>query len=446
MAIARPDVATDQSAIEDEGGKASPIRFTIFPTDAGLADQIGVFIGLFKLGMSLGYRYVHTPFRAWRCNSPGSSLAGALLRKVPGPLLRLFEAAFPERNFDVYSFLGFNAFLSARYGRAGRTPGARVLKIRLNDDRIRADGIGSLAALQAHVRSRVAAVSPSGRPLLVQFRLGGRNIKRGQLFAMIHREIPELQDGLSLRTGYEEARKSRPWPSEFVEGRVRLLAHIRVGDNAVFETPWHTFIPVASRLPGAFKEHARFEDIESNKLLREPELLRFIQGLMRFFAPGTFSTLVFSDGYQRGFQRLREDRHRLNLAPAQIKSICDLEEGHDDRSFAVFRDLTDCKCIIGETDRNLCDLIHSTLTADIVIAQRMLPSLIPAYCGDRKPVVVIPHKGPPPDWASTMSDHQGRFMYVDADAPDFEPVVRRLTESVDGLSSMASDSGHTVRK
>jgi hypothetical protein len=207
----------------------------------------------------------------------------------------------------------------------------------------------------------------------------------------------------------------------------------------VFETPWHTFIPVASRLPGAFKEHARFEDIESNKLLREQDVLLFIKGLMRFFAPGTFSTLVFSDGYQRGFQRLRDDRHRLKLSPEQIKAICDLEEGHDDRSFAIFRDLTDCKCIIGETNRSLCHLIHSTLTSDIVISQRALPSLIAAYCDGRKPAVIIPHKGPPPDWGSTMSDHRSRFIYVDADAPDFEHVVKRLTDSVDGLASLRTD-------
>ena len=415
---------------------SAPVYFSIAPTDAGIMDQTMQFSAFYKLGLSLGYRYVHVPFVSWRSSAAQRLPGAALLGKLPCPLRRALEGLAPERFFDVYRFLGFNALLRSRGARPG--PFARTLTITLNDDSLKAQGLESLAEVQEHVRARVSEACAGRSGLLVRFRLSrGSTPPRKKLFSMIHREIPRFRDGLNLRSGYDAARQRQPWPSAFGPVGIKLLVHIRQGDTAVIKTPWNTFIPVyGSKVPGTFSEFARYEDIPSDLLFSEGDFLTFVRGLASCFPPGAFSTLVFSDGYRRGFERLLSNLHRLPLTAGQVAALRDCQRAHrtyDEQRFSVFSQLDNTRCVIGETRKNLCDLIHSTLIADIVVTatqQWMLPNLTSAYGGEQQPVTIILYKGTPPDWGVIRSDHDRRFIYVNAQSPDYERLARKLAESI----------------
>lgn len=426
-------------------GNPPPERtyFTIIPaSNAGFTDQLMRFSAFYKLGLSLGYSYLHTPFTSWRSSNVVGSKLLEWLDRLPSFLYPLGAFLVRRLLYDVYYFLGFNQHFERRPEDITQLNSAKnVVDLRFSDPFLEANGIASFEELQAFIRTHVAKeTGVDGSTPLVRFRLTG---KRTNLFTVIHRTIPNFQDQLSLRASYFEARKRNPWTSEFADGKVRVLVHIRQGDIAVLETPTKTFIPLDSRAPGWLSEHSKFEDIRSNLVFQVREYYDFVKGLTSYFDDEIFDILFFSDGYQRAFDRLESNIDKSHVSADNIRALRKNRASYDEKSFGILHEIRNSRCFIGETRSKLYGLIDSTLNADIIITttqQRMLAKLATFYCNDDSPIIIILYKDKPPSYKDLRCDDEERFIYVDVHHPNYSPIVDRIRSRLTARGDTATRS------
>ena len=408
------------------------ITFTIIPTAAGFTDQLRQFNALYKLGLSLGYKYFHTPFlssRSSRCIrlSIFEKIAGKLENKFP--FLRKYYSFMRRRsNFDVYDFLGFNQYFNS-VNICLETKSLKVIDIELNDDILKLNHVNSFEGLQKFIQNRIEnKFNLASNNILVEFRSTGG--KRHKICAFIHSNIPNFQDSLSLRSIYFERRKESPCESRFLNNKIKILLHIRQGDTSVIETPWKTYIPV--RRLEKMKEYKKLENIEQTVFL-PTDYLNFMKNFISRLDDRMFSILTFSDGFQRAFMLLERHIEKFEFNSTQIQSLRKIRKLYDKIYFKKIRKLKNSKCFVGESSRNLSNLIHSTLNSDIVITssqQRMLPKLVECYCDAIKPIVVILYKGSKPEYDDISFMHEERFIYTDLYRPNYEYIFQRLMSLV----------------
>ena len=387
--------------------------------------------------LSLGYTYRHIPFHSPRTASGQSTTS---LRRISRHLLGL--GARLERRLapDIYDFLGFNEHFRSRT----IPPDEKLdeVEVGLSDDVLREQAIHSLSELQAFVRQCVAVRPDKDTPALVKLRLtGGRNF-----IGMIHDGIPAYPDGLDLRRIYFQTRRRRPWSQRFPNGRVRTVVHMRQGDTAVVKTPWETYIPLRLRGSGStFTEHPTFSDIPGN-LMQVSDFHLFVSELSSHFDKGAFSNLFFSDGFDRSFQVLGRQIDRLQLPPDRTEALLESRQGYDRREFARLANMPNSKLVIGESARQLCSLVHSALTADLIIIgpqQRMVPKLLANYCPhDAMPLVIAlergDHEGELERYHRMIGLHSRRekFIYVNVDDLNFGRIIDRLAQALPQLGSV----------
>lgn len=402
--------------------------FAIIPTGAGFTDQMLQFSVFYRLGLSLGYVYRHLPFHSPRTSAgPLASPLGRLSGRLGGFGDRLERWLAP----DIYDFVGFNRHFGDAVPDA--VGDVDAIDLSLSDELLAADDVVDFAGLQAFVKARVDKAAGNGARL-VRFRLGGgRNF-----FATVHDAVRDYPDGLDLRGIYFASRARRPWRIRFPAGRLKTVVHIRQGDTAVVRTPWHTYIPLRLRSgsQNALIEYADFHDIPGN-VLQVCDYEAFLAGLSGQFGAGAFSRLVFSDGFARAFDMIRRQRARLQLADDRQAELEHSEAGYDRREFAALAAMPNSRLVVGERTRQLCDLVHASLTADLVILgpqQRMIPKLLANYCTyDTMPLVIAlergSHEGELEDYHRMLGFHarRDRFIYVNVDRPDYGAIADRLT-------------------
>ena len=424
--------------------------FRILPGagETGFSDQLVAFCVFYKLGLSLEYKYLHTPFRSPRSTFPAMPLSVAaplfnrhLFNRIYRKLRRELHNGWSRLQFklypEIYDFLGFNAYLIERTGRTPAAGNLEMVDIELGDVTLERNGITTFEGLQKFVRDSVSRKITGKEKTLVTFRVTSFFSFLGQL---IHSNIPDYQDGLDLRKAYFEARQRRPWKSKFEDGNVKMVMHIRQGDVAVIETPWNTFIPVWSE---ALVEYNKFSDIQyDNRLFRVDDYCQFVKRLMSHFKDAKFSLLFFSDGFGRAFSRFTHERVKsLNLTKDQLKILTRSEKSYDQKAFNKLTNLRGSTLVVGEHPRKLCELVHSVLIADIVIIGPrggMVPKLMATYCNvDNMPIVIVLHRGTTPPFSHT--DYMGlhararKFIYVNVVNCDYELVASKLSEMVANL-------------
>ena len=405
--------------------------------------QFSVF---YRLGLSLSYTYWHIPFHSFRSGPLQSTTP---LGRISRNLQTLNARVQKWRSPDIYTFLGFNEHF--RLSAPKPQEELDEVEVGISDSVLRQHNIRSVPELQAFIRECVAArPGAADTAALVKFRLSlapgpdithPRRSRAGRrFFDMIHEGIPDYPDSLDLRRVYFEARRKRPWASEFPKGKVRTVVHIRQGDTAVLRTPWDTYVPLRGSR-SAFVEHVRFRDIPG-RLMQVSDFRDFVSGLCSHFDKQTFSTLFFSDGFERAFQKLGDQLNRLQLAPNQTRALQKSGRSYDRREFAPLRSIPNSRAIIGENARQLCSLVHAALAADIVIIgpqQRMLPKLLANYCcNENMPLIIALDRGD----EDAGLEHAHRFlgsqtkrnsMCVNVDNPDYEHIADRLAAAVPQL-------------
>lgn len=410
--------------------------FSVVPSEAaGFTDQLGQFRVFYKLGQSLGYTYWHQPFfsrrttlaerRYERTLSPSYAKRPFGLRGLLG--LQHRPPNPPAPVLDVYDFIGVNEYFLAKNEQRG-TSEPKVLDMKLGDDLLEQLDITDLAGLQDFVRRRVAEADAGTRATLVKFALVGTRA----FLRFINAEIPDHPTDFDLRAIYLEKRSAHPWPSLFPSDALRTLVHVRQGDTAAVETPWHTVISLWPR-EYQFTEYARFDDIPANnRVLRVEDFHEFLRKFVTSIDE-PMSTLLFSDGFKRSLHKLNRQSDVHGLTPRQLKALNKMVGSFDKTRFEPFKDLDNCDVFVGEEPEKLCHLIHSFLQADLVITGpqgSLVPSLIRHYCNAQNmPIVLVLSRS-----NELMSkvfgrlNKTGKVVLVNISQPDYGGLAARVSD------------------
>ncbi|MGC9524559.1 MAG: hypothetical protein ACP5D7_03375 [Limnospira sp.] len=336
------------------------IYFTIaFKPGAGLTDQLLQFSSFYRLGLVLGYRYVHTPADNFRSSS------------------------------RVYEFLGFNDFFPLQISEFERRSHSRF-SLPISDHKLQLSRVKNIVDLLLFVKASVENFKQKTdvEPILLAFELEGY---QRLFFAWIHKGIPDFPDGLNLRSHYEEKRRQHPARSHFQDDKIKLLVHIRQGDTGYLKTPWNTVVPVLG-------SH-QFTELEHLGDLREqyidiPDYFRMLQKLVQFLGADRLSIAIASDGYDRTFETLEPHLDKLGWTPEQRRQIERSRLDYESREFAPFNQFKNTTILLGETEENLRSFIHACLTADIILVgyqqhQRMIPKLLAIYDRESDPPILV---------------------------------------------------------
>jgi len=401
-----------------------PIYFTINTPECGFTDQMMQFNAFYKLGRSLGYKYVHTPFQTSRCLAINQTRVRNLLHRLRKPM-------------DVYDFLRFNRYMQTKSESLGAECEISLVEIALGSQAFLQNRDASFAALLHYIDDIVVRHKSSRRTLLVRFSLEGH---RG-FFALIHSRMPELPDNLDLASAFHRIDSPTLPASQPQSGKSKILIHIRQGDTAVLNTPWGTYIPVDSRRKGWMQEHINSGLIGPAKEILGPvdlgsvftirDYFDFVEALFAELHDANFSVQVFSDGFKRAFKILLSHIDLLRLESKQVKLLRKLQRQYDKKQFHVFRHLKNCQQFIGETDKNLRMMLYAMLESDIVIIgtqQRMLPKFFANYRLNNMPIVIVLYKGHKPDFSVVANGWNDSFIFVDLREPNILAIANKLRQ------------------
>lgn len=398
------------------------VYFTIFPSSGcGFTDQLIQFSSYYKLGISLGYRYFHTKFKASRSSE-----------KIYDFLE--FNNSFTSRKILKIKFKVWQKFWFKKQ---------RILNIELSDKLIQEHNIISFTDLQTFVKELVLKHSNSFSrgDIIVKFK-HGIGMK---FFSLIQTQIPEFPDGLNLYLSYLKNRIKQPRKTIFAENKLKLLIHIRQGDTAIIETPWQSYISLWKPFCSKFKLAELYGKSEEifNFNITSNDYYYFTKNFLKYFDENLFSIAVFSDGFKRGFKKLFERIEELDLTSKKIEQLKKFENFYDENKFAIFKSLKNCILHIGETEENLQNLIHSSLTADIIIIGnqgRMIPKLISNYYNlDNPPTIIVLCKS---DRVKldigdmvyrkhlSLNSNKAKVITVNLNNYNFEDIVTRVSEQI----------------
>jgi len=412
-------------------------HFTIEPTIAGFTDQLVQFNAFYKLGLSLGYHYIHTPFSSERSNAsyllvgeaPKEISTGDAIAKWLRKALSRYRPVVP----DVFDFLGINQALERRSRpNLAECGNLRPLTISLSDNYLLERKIHTFESLVAHVDSLAEQAAGDGEAIpadatLINFRLDGPRLT---CFSLIQARFPKFQDGLNLQEIYSEARLREPVKSLYRRHGAKILIHIRQGDTGVVETPWKTHMPVWSLRKDQLKEYESFDQIESAELLFEvSEYKTFLDELLSRLERSSRSVLVFSDGANRGLRIVERNMAKLGWPPEKIERFKKSRADYDRRQFRCFSGNPDVRLVVGEEPAKLRQLINSAIESDIIIVSnqlRMLPKLVANFCNEDAPKVIVLYKQNVPRNSDIIDNDESRFIYVDIGNPDYDSLIRRL--------------------
>jgi hypothetical protein len=409
------------------------ICFTVHTGNQGFTDQMMQFSAFYKLGLALGYGYIYTPFISLRSMPLNNNTDIAEVNPLPNASGEFF------RQVDIYDYLGFNQrFNTSEF--CLNNENVEVLEVELSDRIVEENDVSSFADLKNYVQKFIANKRKTNKKLKIILRLDRIKPVEGkgkrQFFSLIHTAFPHFPDGLDFRSLYFDTRKNDPISSLFEDNKIKLVVHIRQGDTGFIETPWNTFIPVDSRRPDCLTEQIDFEKIKSShsnnfvdSLFQPIDYSDFMVKLCSYFTENIFSTLVFSDGYERAFDIINKNMTRLKLDAEKSAVLNKMRSSYDKAQFEMFNNIKGTKCIIGETQDKLHKLIHSTLTSDIVIVaaqQRMLPKLSANFCVSDAPIIIVLYRTNIPDYSDVVQNDDERYIYTDIDNPDMSKIVERV--------------------
>lgn len=393
----------------NETDNQDPIYFTIMPSNAGFTDQLFQFNTFYKLGRSLGYNYLHSDFTNARHGSEDIYDFLGFNEHFAGKKL--------TRKTTAYRFMGTNNCLG-KEGKSWKNKLKRKVKfwtaytLLFREFNFIDIGLGQtvpldesqepVEGLKTLIRKLVSqkAKSNSKQKNVVRFYLTSGRAFFGAMAPLINQQIPYFPDKLDLRSTYFKLRQTRPVPSRYAEGKIKLLVHIRLGDTALIETPWHSFIPLWSDLcVSPLKEYPDRSDGLFGQVMDVDDFVYFLKKFNASFVSDRLSIAVFSDGHKTAFKELFRQIDDLKLSSDKIRALQESAPTYEQKKFSVFDDVKNCVRLVGETNEDLQELVHSALTADVIVVgshQRMIPKFLATYYDvslKHPPVIISLYRG-----------------------------------------------------
>ena len=412
------------------------VYFTV-RTGGGLADKLSGYFLLRKLGLSLGYTYCHT--RLWEARH-ASQVCGYRLPSW----FRKARTNLQEKNLwvsipmDLYDFLGLNQHFASDKSLpdAGNFPKELRRNIVLSDSLLERNGISSYDMLAQHIKCIVSEEKKPDLPLLLVFE---RHIPRAR-YTRILRGI-DLGDSVQdAQDAYFHQRKRHPQKSRFVRVRLKVLAHLRLGDRALVCTPsgvWQTGINAEKGLRSwSERDFPHVTTVEFH---------RFMRGLLRHLPPDIADVQIYSDGFERTKRMVERNRATFSLTLPEIR-LWNKGLRDQQRSLVrLFKTLPNSTYFIGERRSYFHRLIHAATEADLFISafpiqQNTLTALAKWYrTRNSMPTILLLHK-PNSRLAKIFSEKASRvrarfqrdeklsanIIFVDIDAPDFPGLAQQI--------------------
>lgn len=344
------------------------ILFSILPVLGGFTDQLLQFMVFYKLGLSLGYQYLHTNFNSTRSSQ------------------------------DIYDFLGFNQYWSFNIKNIDFSQYELIYLSFNNDNLQELNQLNNLAELQKYCRKIIANTRCHQDKVIVFFKLRGISKARGKIVSLINSEIKDYQDNFNLRKIYLDAARHRPQQNNYFQpDKIKLLIHIRAGDIATIKTPWGNFIRSMKSIQDEKAKTGKTLDkvrwvVKKVKSIDVEDYYHFARDLISGLGAENLSICLFSDGYKRAFDFIKDNLDSIKFTPQKTQQILDLSNSYETEKFSIFNNLENCSTIIGESDEKLFNLIDCCLRTDIFIignTQRMIPKFIANYYNPEKPPLIF---------------------------------------------------------
>ncbi len=416
--------------------------FTIFVPQfgPGFTDQLGEWSIFYKLGISLEYKYVHTSLICHYTPNIYKFLGfNEFFDLNMHEFLKVDNALAPIANdfihyrrpfssnkyqFDIKKNIKENIKVFLRKIRSFYLVKLwqrqyKFIDISINDEFLKKNNIVSLADLKKFIQVEVAEKSlnlSKNKQIIVRFSFMTEKRDKKNLFSLINSQIPEFPNKLNLRSSYFKYRRNQPQKSSFIEGKIKLLIHIRKGETAIIKTPWQTFIPVMG-------SHSLTEinNINEAELPGEQfdvnEVYNFAKNFISYFDENLFSIVVSSDGYTEAFSMIYNNIDGFNFTTEQIKKLRQTEILYNEK-FKIFNEFKNCICLVGENDDNLFDFIHTIFEADIIIStyygtSNLARKLINTYYDLNKvPIFIQLFKTKEPDKHNTFGDDSHKIKHI----------------------------------
>ncbi len=414
------------------------VYFTVRICDGGLADVLSSYIVLRKLGLSLGYVYCHSRF--------GQTRPPLWHYHLPH---RVRNAWRLLRGRSTYDFIGLNQYFACdkTLPDVNSFPKKLCHTIVWSDRFLERNRISSYDSLVQHIQSIVSRESTPGSLLLLVFeRRQPMGLKK------ILNTIPEPADVLNFRAMYFQQRKKQPQRSKFARERLKILAHLRLGDRAVVHMPWGIWMYRSYhwRTPLKWEQSHRERDYPE---LTVADFYQFMRGLLGHFPPDTIDAQIYSDGFGRIMKTVcRRKREREGQSDRFVPPLCLAERRllRQDLKYQgrllrqLLKGLPNSTCFIGEKKSQLFSLIHAAVEADLVITafplqHNLITQLMRLYATQEvQPAFLLLHK---PDamsgndaWVAGLKSNllanfsaQGMFgIFVDISAPDFPALTQQI--------------------
>lgn len=428
--------------------KNSDIYFTVVPTqNSGFTDQLNQFIGLYRFGISLGYKYYHTDLKSRRSKykplNNKSTLFSSISRKFQ-IVLRILKKKFSFlQGFDVFEYMGINKYFRDSSCKLN-IKDIEKCYLKFSNEFLDKNNIFLLSDLQTYVESILS--NKSGKFLVIFYVTEGR-----RFLQLMYSDLSRSPVENELRDKYFELKRKNRWCSKFDDNKkVNIMVHIRQGDTSVIKTPWGTYIPVFALYEYVEDSFCELKDINQLKTpwnIDVNEYFRFIKKLSSEYNEEFFSFLIFSDGFKRGFSNIYRNFDQLNLTESQKKMLEKSEKDYDSKTFGIFNKIRGAKTFIGEGKKKLMDLIHAVFDADIIIIgnhQAMIPKFLSVYFDmESMPIVLVLYKKSLPRYSYIKQEIlDKKFVFIDIGNPNNDYLKSQLFNKFIG-SYMLKGSNNT---
>jgi len=401
----------------------SNIYFTVNVNKAGFTDQLSQFSVYYTLGKYLGFEYVHTRIKTYR-SSPVIYSKYVFISK----LFNLFHIIkrFFNLNNELFDNIGINSHFKNNLLK--RNEYKSIVEIKFDEEFITNNNIRGLEDLKAYILTLAEKINGNdNKKLLIKF----IHITGMKQTWWIKNVLPPARNYLDLYKIYKHSRSANSIMSLYSKNNeIKILVHIRQGDIGIVKTPWDTYIPILRKRSARLIEYDSIKEINKKfKSMSHPsEFLNYLSAFCEHFAGNKFSILIFSDGYSRSLDMIIRNINKLNLDRDKKTLLIKSFKDYDNNQFKAFERVENSRCIIGESEIKLQQLVQSVTEADIVICseqQYMIQKLTASICKKDKPAVIILKK----DSESMIEDYffnEKRFIYEQLENPDYEKVGKVL--------------------
>lgn len=346
----------------------------------GISDILTRLYKTYCLGIALSYSYVHKPFFCRR-SLPNSTL-DRILRKISG-----FNEAKPshfnrENDLFVANFIGMGN--SGDNSDFNTRPNITIDIARVLDSEL----FQNIGELKSRIEDSISPLRSITINFLVTDKIYNDKVSANfqKLFGSTSLEDCHSSEvGKSFKefasTRYWQARSRQPVSISFDKNKIRLLVHIRRGDQVWIKLQDKMLLMYGNEflILDQSANSSQNPDMQSSLSLSLPNKFRkpvsidvikkVLEQLFLEYGRNAFSTIVISDGYKRAYQNLNHalSSGRIKLSQSDKKQM-NVFFKQQQKEIVDFARYVNAELILGEDSKvKFMKSVHAVVCADFII-------------------------------------------------------------------------------